>query len=134
MGEATVAALTEPAETAPVDYGVPELSATLPTALLDHAAVTWRHPAQRARWECPPRRSAASGRPWTGSRTPPVGPRLISQATKSPVPTCSPSTTSAGQRATQGRSSTSSSWSASSSRSRGRLVFQASSRTTQCAT
>ncbi len=42
--------LTEPAATPPVELWRPELNASLPT-LLDHAPVTWRHPAQRARWE-----------------------------------------------------------------------------------
>jgi nondiscriminating aspartyl-tRNA synthetase len=42
--------LTEPAATPPVELWRPSLSASLPT-LLDHAPVTWRHPAQRARWE-----------------------------------------------------------------------------------
>ncbi|WP_109509332.1 aspartate--tRNA(Asn) ligase [Nocardioides speluncae] len=42
--------LTEPAATPPVELWRPSLSASLPT-LLDNAPVTWRHPAQRARWE-----------------------------------------------------------------------------------
>ena len=42
--------LTEPAATPPVELWRPTLNAGLPT-LLDHAPVTWRHPAQRARWE-----------------------------------------------------------------------------------
>ena len=42
--------LTEPALTPPVELWRPTLAASLP-ALLDHAPVTWRHPAQRARWE-----------------------------------------------------------------------------------
>ncbi|MFD7308505.1 aspartate--tRNA(Asn) ligase [Promicromonospora sp. NPDC059942] len=42
--------LTDPAETPPVELWRPALSAALPT-LLDHAAVAWRHPAQKARWE-----------------------------------------------------------------------------------
>ncbi|MEZ5092093.1 aspartate--tRNA(Asn) ligase [Nocardioides sp.] len=50
VGEATVVALTEDATTPPVELWRPALSASLPT-LLDHAPVTWRHPAQRARWE-----------------------------------------------------------------------------------
>jgi nondiscriminating aspartyl-tRNA synthetase len=45
-----VTLLTEPAATPPVELWRPELSAALPT-LLDHAPITWRHPAQRARWE-----------------------------------------------------------------------------------
>ncbi|MFD6443718.1 aspartate--tRNA(Asn) ligase [Promicromonospora sp. NPDC060204] len=42
--------LTDAAETPPVELWRPALSAALPT-LLDHAAVAWRHPAQKARWE-----------------------------------------------------------------------------------
>ncbi|MEU0315522.1 aspartate--tRNA(Asn) ligase [Nocardioides sp. NPDC006273] len=45
-----VTALSAPARTAPVELWRPELAAGLPT-LLDHAPVTWRHPAVRARWE-----------------------------------------------------------------------------------
>ncbi|RLV49861.1 aspartate--tRNA(Asn) ligase [Nocardioides mangrovicus] len=46
----TITLLTEPAETPPVELWRPTLDTSLPT-LLDHAPVTWRHPAQRARWE-----------------------------------------------------------------------------------
>ena len=42
--------LSDPAETLPVELWRPVLNAGLPT-LLDHAAVTWRHPLRRARWE-----------------------------------------------------------------------------------
>ena len=42
--------LTEPAATPPIELWRPTVSAGLPT-MLDHAPVTWRHPAQRARWE-----------------------------------------------------------------------------------
>ena len=42
--------LTEPAATPPIELWRPTIGAGLPT-LLDHAPVTWRHPAQRARWE-----------------------------------------------------------------------------------
>ncbi|MBB6626914.1 aspartate--tRNA(Asn) ligase [Nocardioides sp. KIGAM211] len=45
-----ITALTEPAATPPVELWRPSLNASLPT-LLDHAPVTWRHPAQRAKWE-----------------------------------------------------------------------------------
>jgi nondiscriminating aspartyl-tRNA synthetase len=48
--EATVTALSEPAETPAVELWRPTLETGLPT-LLDHAATTWRHPAQRAKWE-----------------------------------------------------------------------------------
>lgn len=43
-------ALTDPAETPPVELWRPELSAGLP-ALLDNAAVTLRHPRRRAVWQ-----------------------------------------------------------------------------------
>lgn len=46
----TVELLGEPAATPPVELWRPTLDAALPT-LLDHAPVTWRHPARRARWE-----------------------------------------------------------------------------------
>lgn len=45
-----VTMLTEPARTPPVELWRPTLTTGLPT-LLDHAPVTWRHPAQRAKWE-----------------------------------------------------------------------------------
>ena len=46
----TLTMLTEPALTPPVELWRPSISASLPT-LLDHAPVTWRHPAQKARWQ-----------------------------------------------------------------------------------
>ena len=48
--DATVTALGEPAETPAVELWRPTLDTGLPT-LLDHAATTWRHPVQRAKWE-----------------------------------------------------------------------------------
>ncbi len=48
--EPVIVPLTEPAATPPVELWRPKLNASLPT-LLDHAPVTWRHPAQRAKWE-----------------------------------------------------------------------------------
>ncbi|MFB8188087.1 aspartate--tRNA(Asn) ligase [Microbacterium sp. NPDC055988] len=42
--------LSEPARTPVVELWRPVLDASLPT-VLDNAAVTWRHPAQRAKWE-----------------------------------------------------------------------------------
>ncbi|GAA2155515.1 aspartate--tRNA(Asn) ligase [Nocardioides koreensis] len=48
--EPVITALTEPAATPPVELWRPALNASLPT-LLDHAPVTWRHPAQRVKWE-----------------------------------------------------------------------------------
>src|SRR4051812_23294957 len=43
--EPVITPLTEPAATPPVELWRPALTAALPT-LLDHAPVTWRHPAQ----------------------------------------------------------------------------------------
>ena len=43
-------ALSEPASTPPVELWRPSLTASQPT-LLDHAAVTWRHPTRRAVWQ-----------------------------------------------------------------------------------
>jgi nondiscriminating aspartyl-tRNA synthetase len=42
--------LTEPAATPPVELWRPSVNAGLST-MLDRAPVTWRHPAQRAKWE-----------------------------------------------------------------------------------
>ena len=42
--------LGEPADTPAAELWRPSLDVSLPT-LLDHAATTWRHPAQRAKWE-----------------------------------------------------------------------------------
>lgn len=46
---ASVTALGEPADTPAVELWRPHLDASLPV-LLDHAATTWRHPEQQARW------------------------------------------------------------------------------------
>lgn len=48
--EAVVTPLTQPARTPVTELWRPDLDVSLPT-LLDHAPITWRHPAQRARWE-----------------------------------------------------------------------------------
>ena len=48
--EPVIAPLTEPAATPPVELWRPTLNAGLST-MLDRAPVTWRHPAQRAKWE-----------------------------------------------------------------------------------
>ncbi|WP_258566900.1 aspartate--tRNA(Asn) ligase [Microbacterium sp. Se5.02b] len=45
-----ISLLSEPARTPVVELWRPALDAALPT-VLDHAAVTWRHPVQRAKWE-----------------------------------------------------------------------------------
>jgi nondiscriminating aspartyl-tRNA synthetase len=48
--EATIEPLGEPSATPPAELWRPELTVTLPT-LLDHAAVTWRHPRRQAVWQ-----------------------------------------------------------------------------------
>jgi nondiscriminating aspartyl-tRNA synthetase len=48
--EPVITPLTEPAATPPVELWRPTLNASLST-MLDRAPVTWRHPAQRAKWE-----------------------------------------------------------------------------------
>jgi nondiscriminating aspartyl-tRNA synthetase len=50
IAEPALVALSEPAATPPVELWRPTLSAGLPT-LLDHGAVTWRHPTQKAKWQ-----------------------------------------------------------------------------------
>lgn len=47
--DAVVHSLGEPADTPTVELWRPTLDASLPVQL-DHAATTWRHPAQRAKW------------------------------------------------------------------------------------
>jgi nondiscriminating aspartyl-tRNA synthetase len=42
-------ALTDPADTPPIELWRPTITASLPT-MLDHAQVTWRHPLQQAKW------------------------------------------------------------------------------------
>jgi nondiscriminating aspartyl-tRNA synthetase len=48
--EPAIEPLTEPARTPPLELWRPVVGAGLPV-LLDHAAVSWRHPAVRAGWE-----------------------------------------------------------------------------------
>jgi nondiscriminating aspartyl-tRNA synthetase len=50
LTEPVITALGEPADTPAVELWRPTLHAGLPI-LLDHAATTWRHPAQKAKWE-----------------------------------------------------------------------------------
>ena len=78
-----VRVLTEPAATPPVELWRPKLNVGLP-ALLDHAPVTWRHPAQRARWELAAAsirgfRSALDGLGFTEIQTP----KFVESATES---------------------------------------------------
>lgn len=81
--EPRIALLSEPARTPPVELWRPVLDTTLPT-LLDHAAVTWRHPVRRARWEI----AAASLRGFRGALdqqgfTEIQTPKFVSSATES---------------------------------------------------
>jgi nondiscriminating aspartyl-tRNA synthetase len=83
MTAATVTALSEPADTPAVELWRPTLETGLPT-LLDHAATTWRHPAQRATWEI----AAASLRGFRATLdadgfTEVQSPKLVEQATES---------------------------------------------------
>jgi nondiscriminating aspartyl-tRNA synthetase len=78
-----ITVLTEPAATPPVELWRPALTASLPTQL-DHAPVTWRHPAQRARWEL----AAASVRGFRATLdaagfTEVQTPKLVASATES---------------------------------------------------
>ena len=81
--EPRIALLSEPAQPPPVDLWRPTLDAGLP-AILDHAAVTWRHPVRRARWELAAAslhgfRAALDGLGFTEIQTP----KLVSSATES---------------------------------------------------
>ena len=76
-------ALSEPADTPAVELWRPTLDTGLPT-LLDHAATTWRHPLQRAKWEL----AAASLRGFRETLdaegfTEVQSPKLVEQATES---------------------------------------------------
>jgi len=75
--------LGEPAQPPPVELWRPAIDAGLP-AILDHAAVSWRHPARRARWELAAVslrgfRAALDELGFTEIRTP----KLVSSATES---------------------------------------------------
>lgn len=79
----TIEALTSPAHTPPVELWRPTLRSSLPVTL-DHAAVTWRHPVQRARWEIAAAslrgfRHTLDGQGFTEVQTP----KLVSSATES---------------------------------------------------
>ena len=81
--EPRITPLGEPAQSPPVDLWRPALDAGLP-AILDHAAVTWRHPARRARWELAAAslrgfRTALDELGFTEIQTP----KLVSSATES---------------------------------------------------
>ena len=75
--------LGEPAQPPPVDVWRPAIDAGLPV-ILDHAAVSWRHPARRARWELAAAslrgfRAALDALGFTEIQTP----KLVSSATES---------------------------------------------------
>jgi nondiscriminating aspartyl-tRNA synthetase len=75
--------LGEPAQTPPVEVWRPRMDAGLPT-ILDHAAVSWRHPARRARWELAAAslqgfRTALDSQGFTEIQTP----KFVSSATES---------------------------------------------------
>jgi nondiscriminating aspartyl-tRNA synthetase len=75
--------LGEPAQPPPVELWRPGIDAGLP-AVLDHAAVSWRHPARRAHWELAATslcgfRAALDELGFTEIRTP----KLVSSATES---------------------------------------------------
>jgi nondiscriminating aspartyl-tRNA synthetase len=81
--DAVVTALSDPADTPVVELWRPTLDTGLPT-LLDHAATTWRHPVQRAKWEL----AAASLRGFRETLdaegfTEVHSPKLVEQATES---------------------------------------------------
>jgi len=81
--EPRITLLGEPAQAPPVDLWRPALDAGLP-AILDHAAVSWRHPARRARWELAAAslrgfRAALDGLGFTEIQTP----KFVSSATES---------------------------------------------------
>jgi nondiscriminating aspartyl-tRNA synthetase len=74
--------LSGPAAPPPVDLWRPGLAGGLPV-LLDHAALTWRHPARRARWELAAAslhgfRAALDGLGFTEIQTP----KLVGSATE----------------------------------------------------
>ncbi|NMM92581.1 aspartate--tRNA(Asn) ligase [Rhodococcus sp. SRB_17] len=79
----TIDALSAPSQPQPVELWRPKLNATLPT-VLDHAALTWRHPTRQAVWKI----AAAS---MTGFRrhldsvgfTEVATPKIVDQSTES---------------------------------------------------
>lgn len=79
----TIDALSAPSQPQPVELWRPKLNATLPT-ILDHAALTWRHPTRQAVWKI----AAAS---MTGFRrhldsvgfTEVATPKIVDQSTES---------------------------------------------------
>jgi nondiscriminating aspartyl-tRNA synthetase len=81
--EPRITLLGEPAQAPPVDVWRPAIEAGLP-AILDHPAVSWRHPARRALWELAAGalrgfRAALDALGFTEIQTP----KLVSSATES---------------------------------------------------
>jgi nondiscriminating aspartyl-tRNA synthetase len=81
--EPRITLLGEPARAPPLDLWRPGIDAGLP-AVLDHAGVSWRHPARRARWELAAAslrgfRAALDALGFTEIQTP----KLVSSATES---------------------------------------------------
>ncbi|MDH6279096.1 aspartate--tRNA(Asn) ligase [Prescottella agglutinans] len=79
----TITALSEPSLPQPVELWRPKLNATLPT-LLDHAALTWRHPTRQAVWRVAAAAMAGfrkhlDGRGFTEVTTP----KLVDQSSES---------------------------------------------------
>ena len=129
--EPRITLLSEPAQPPPVDLWRPTLDAGLAT-ILDHAAVSWRHPARRARWELAAAslggfRAALDGLGFTEIQTP----EFVSVGHRVRGPTYSRSITS-GARPTwpSHRSSTSRRWWRSSSASTRPARCSGPSRTT----
>ena len=81
--EPVLEALGEPSATPPAELWRPELSVSLPT-LLDHAAVTWRHPRRQAVWQLAAAslrgfRDALTGAGFTEVQTP----KIVGSSTES---------------------------------------------------
>jgi nondiscriminating aspartyl-tRNA synthetase len=81
--EPQITLLGEPAQTPPLDVWRPGLGAGLAT-MLDHAALSWRHPVRRAKWELAAAslrgfRTALDGQGFTEIQTP----KFVSSATES---------------------------------------------------
>ncbi len=83
MVDPAIEPLGEPSATPPAELWRPELSVALPT-LLDHAAVTWRHPRRQAVWQL----AAASLRGFrdaltAGGFTEVQSPKIVGSSTES---------------------------------------------------
>ena len=81
--EPQITILSEPAHSSPFDLWRPSLAAALPV-LLDNAALGWRHPAQRARWEIAAASMAGFRRSLDAQGFTEIqSPKLVSTATES---------------------------------------------------